>query len=364
MSRHIPTVLIVDDQPDSSARHISAALKKPGFKAQVVHPEDVTQDELADVDLLLVDFDLRDWTQESLPISNVCASGWSLAALLRDKIRAIDRRQTAVVTAILTSQIDDATLPFTYSSRKHIVAGLNGLEWVFEKGEPNLTARIEALTAATQSVRRGMKVSDLMKELGSATLQRSCRDDVIRCRPPLDEELAWEDGLAVLRWMLHRILPYPTFLIDEWQLAAKLGIRAEQVRRLIAGKSQFGKALQATRYEGVLANFAGPRWWRAGVDGLLWKHTNGAPGDMASVRDLSLKALKDVRGDGAIQNLVVCYDENLCPEDDLVEAKHAQRIWPDDWPPYAAQPWARIELVLKSASLKQMTLPFNSSSEL
>ncbi len=355
-------ILIVDDRPDNEAESIASALRGQSLRVDVAHPEDVLDDQLKRVDLLLVDYDLSQWSQQTIPVSNMCASGWSLAALLRDKARSLDERRSATGTAILTSMMDQATMPFTSAGRAHISAELNGIEWVFNKNDSLLAEKVSSLAKSTRSVARDWTVRDLLKALGLKPGDTSKEQDVLRCRPPLAESLAWQDGLGFIRWMLHRILPYPTFLIDEFQLAARFGLSVTDTRALLDGRSKLAKELAGERYGGLLSQFAGARWWRVGIDALMWRLSEGRPSDVQRLQKLAAKALRTLKEPLPKNafNLVTCYDEDLCPLPRPVDASQAVRIWPDDWPPYASQPWATTEAVQESDALSRFASPLGT----
>lgn len=360
MSGIKPRVLIVDDHPEGAASSIASELGM--LHVDVSHPDDVIDAQLEAVDLLLVDFDLSAWDQQELPVANTCSTGWSLASVLRDRARKFDTRSSAIATAILTSKMDAATMPFTAASRVHIAAELNGIEWVFDKTDRDLARKLTDLAHATLSVQRDWEVADLIKALSLNEDQDLHVEDVLRCRPPVSEGLQWEDGLGILRWMLHRILSYPTFLIDESYLGARLGLATVDLRRLLSGRTKLAKELNNNLYSGILGNFVGSRWWRVGIDSLFWRLSGGRPTDSDLLHSLARKALRVVSSPlPTTKNLVVCYDELLCPLPAPVPADLATRIWPDDWPPYGAQPWATLDDVREFPQLSRLTAPLECS---
>jgi len=97
-------------------------------------------------------------------------------------------------------------------------------------------------------------------------------------------------------------------------------------------------------YEGMLTDFNGPRWWRGAIESILWKVSNGDPFSVAALykelRQLSQGVLERTNEEQPI----VCVDANFRPEMTFCNSEEAVRIRPDDWPVYADQPWASIEL--------------------
>lgn len=135
-------------------------------------------------------------------------------------------------------------------------------------------------------------------------------------------------------------MPYPCFLFDTHHLAVRLRVTH---RSLIAAlDTGLGKLLEPAAYRGVLADFLGARWWRAGVESLLWE----LGGSMAAKR-LHLR-LADIAGVSVepltISEPVVCIDENYAALDEPFGGDDVVRIMPDDWPSYAGQAWTTVAL--------------------
>ena len=76
-------------------------------------------------------------------------------------------------------------------------------------------------------------------------------------------------GLLFLRWMLQRVLSYPCFLLDETWLASRLTVTPASVREALPGGLGDG-LLGPAEYRGILVDFRGKRWWRMGVEYILW----------------------------------------------------------------------------------------------
>ena len=179
-------------------------------------------------------------------------------------------------------------------------------------------------------------------------------DDIESCRPPIHELVERSHGLAFLRWLLQRILPYPCFLWETHRLAARLRIRhASLVAALEAGLRE---VLEPVRYKGQLAEFLGPRWWRSGVEGLLWEITKGNPFDPARVRSLLAERAKVPLEASRSEQPLVCVDQDYQPLPEDYNQSEAVRIQPDDWPPYAEQAWTTIALARAESRLGALVL--------
>lgn len=182
------------------------------------------------------------------------------------------------------------------------------------------------------------------------------RADVLDCRPPLNELSERSHGLVLLRWLLHRILPYPCFLLDEQQLRARLRVDALTPPEAQGpDDSPLAADLRPYEYSGLLRDFAGQRWWRSGIEEWLYDVTDGRAGDAREVARVATDR-------GAVRHRewlrpVVVTTGDLARSDELVEVEETVRIRPDDWPPYADDAFARIEEVNRDPSLTVLVDP-------
>jgi hypothetical protein len=178
--------------------------------------------------------------------------------------------------------------------------------------------------------------------------------DVYNCRPPLTELSAKNHGLLFLRWRLQRIMPYPCFLHDSYRLAARLRVSHESLLGALNGK--LGRWLDPVRYTGVAAGFLGNRWWRAGVEDIVWGLTDGAgvPGSVLRSK-LSEVAGAEMKP-SASEAPVVGVNENYQPLPEACPSDAVIRIQPDDWPVFASQAWTTVELARQHARLRAVVV--------
>jgi hypothetical protein len=168
--------------------------------------------------------------------------------------------------------------------------------------------------------------------------------DVESCHPPIHAWAAATNGMAFMRWLLHQILPYPSFLWEDRYLAARLNVTVESLRQVFRSNSKARRAFAAPHYTGVLADFLGDRWWRAGVEHILWEWTDGNPFDATVVREAVRTHVSNSLEPLSFNRPVVCVDpRSFRPTDDAIDVINAVEITPDDWPTYAEQAWVRIE---------------------
>jgi hypothetical protein len=343
-------VLVIDDRPDDQSGPLHLA---EGATAEAVHPDDVDQDMLEAADLVLVDYDISHWPGRSkvTEIALQPANGMALAAVLREHANKLVR---PTGFAIYTGEAKLFSLT-PAEPRAHLLARTHNLEWVFVKGKPVVVGpQVVALANAIKQLPEEWPADDrrkiereVRKLLGlpasddeSTSWVRAAMRDIVQCRPPLSEVVERNHGLLFIRWILSRIIPYPCFLFDTHHLAVRLRITH---RSLIATMDTgLGKLLEPAAYRGVLADFLGARWWRAGVESLLWE----LGGSMAAKR---LHArLDDIDGVSVepltVSEPVVCIDENYAALDEPCGGDDVVRIMPDDWPSYAGQAWTTVAL--------------------
>lgn len=343
------TVVIIDDNPEGAPRLLEHELAALGASVRLRSPQQVSMEDLADAEVILVDFKLDDWPERNATQGTPCMcplDGLAVAAVLRRQVR---QRPTAI--ALITQAMEDLARPLPPTNRHHTLASLNGLEWIFKKGEAETGRRIHALGHAVRELPqdwpRGAEAVDSlgkMLKIPSGDCHTSCLQDVQACLPPLHELSEWSHGLAVIRWFLQRILPYPCFLLDTFRLAAVFRVDPASLRdTLSTTDSKLRQSLQDCEYNGILSAFGAPRWWRAAVDQLLWEKTKGMTWDLDAVANsVSDLAGKDL-GRSGVANPVVCVDANYEPVE-LRSPDEAVRVRPDGWPEYADSAWIAIEM--------------------
>jgi hypothetical protein len=348
---------MIEDNPAGVPDDVRARLSDQ-CDVDLVEPAEVAEADLAAADVVLLDQRLTHWEERDSQrsISLQPKNGLALAAILRS------HRVMSEVCAfcLLAAQPEDLAGGFHGELRGHVLARANGLEWVFGKEEtPQDTARrVLALAEAVRVVRQVAQSGDSRKMIGAALKWDEATpwstvawNSVLRSQPPLVELEDWEMPMSLLRWMLHRILPYPTFLYGDMELAARLGVEPHTLQRCLEGSSPLAAELRRCEYEGTLRGFGGRRWWRSGVDDLLWlksergvlppRETQNA---LLSLSGGALEALD-------IEEPVVCVDDTL-QATEIAPISHTVRVLPDDWPAYAAPARALTSKVIDSPRLR------------
>jgi hypothetical protein len=365
-------ILFVDDNPDDPRLNITVP-KNSEVSTVALHPEDVEIEDLTQADLVLVDYQLDDakWPARHMgPVARQPRDGLALATLLRRHVHDKDSSPTAF--AILSAEVQALAQPLPPDNRAHVLARLNSLEWVFQKQGKKLDEQVVELAQAVAQLPAKWPKDNaeeaarlLMKVLGLDDQDddhEQLLDDVTACLPPIHELSEWSHGLAVIRWLLHRILPYPCFLWDSHHLAARLRVDHRWLEETVISNTDFGRWLSGATYDGMLSTFAGRRWWRSRVEQLLWDGTDKQSFEANSVFNLvNEKAGGSAKRSFPPSNPIVCVNGDFEALDKFFERQECVRIRPDDWPAFADQAWTAIETVVSDAGL--MAIVVNEDQE-
>jgi hypothetical protein len=357
---------MIDDQPDSLD---ALRLVLKGTRLLVRGPWDVIESDLRDVDLIVADLNLAEWDERkgSRTLATWPEDGLALIAILRAHTdRLAKPRPTSF--ALQSSYLDEVwgTLPSEY--RAHSLARLLNLEWIFTKTESadsglrglQLQSLAKATNALPDSWPQGdydatrAKVMTLLGLRQRTSWFETAWADVEQCHPPVHDLVSPSHGTVFLRWLLHRILPYPCFLWDERQLGARLGLNPMGLGDALTGIA-VAAGLSSARYRGILADFLGPRWWRTGVESFLWKLTRGASSNLGAIQS-ALRAGGIRQEELAPGRRTICLNESFLPIAEFFGPSESVRIQPDDWPPYADPAWTSIELASTSRKLRALVI--------
>ncbi len=361
-----PVILAVDDEAEGLERGLALALNDAA-ELVVRHPRDVQSGDVRRAHLVLVDYRLDDWPErDGQPAAFSIRTGLALATVLRE---VADQEANGRLTALAlhTGHLKDASGRIRPPHSRHVVARLNNLEWVFEKGDSDRIQGAVQLAGAVQSlggdwpadpsasearVRHFLKLDDEAEWAGRAW------DQVRECQPPVYELGGGAHGTLFLRWLLHQILPYPSFLWDVNWVAARLRISVDELERLMASDCELARDIERRKYTGLMAGFLGDRWWRTAMEGYAWDlggRSAGKPGEFE--RRLSEKA-----GEGVAlvtpRDPVVCLDQDLVPEG-VASPADAVRLRPDYWPAFADAAWMTIDKARDNPALRALVEPLD-----
>jgi hypothetical protein len=215
----------------------------------------------------------------------------------------------AVAFALLSGNLAEATFYLPTQVLAHVFSRENNLEWAFRRDDLTTDDGTRHMALLAQAVRQlpdqwppqqTDAEDQLFSMLGLTTPDETsstqywrddARRDVLACRPPLHELSARSHGLALIRWLLHRILPYPCFLLDDLQLRARLRVDALDGGNGVSG--QLLEQIDPYSYNGTLTGFGGPRWWSAGIEEWLFNTTEGQSGNPQAVAEAALATVRE-----------------------------------------------------------------------
>ena len=366
-TRNKPSILLIDDKPDSLRNEVALELDDRAITS-VVHPHDIEMQDLEDADLVLVDYRLDNWPERAAQsVSLKPATGMALAVVLREQV---DRFQKDKLTAFAlhTGHLDDIRgRRLSSTTAQHVLARLNNLEWVFPKSEGRRYEQMALLADAirqlpiqwpensddsTSTVRQLLALDEDVNWLDR------CWHDVLDCRVPIHELTVGRHGILFIRWLLHQILPYPCFLWAEHWVAARLGITVDALHKVLEGNSVLAKELELMRYSGILAGFLGDRWWRGALEDYVWVAAGHTADGQQLREELIKRAGMDLEPIDA-NPAVVCVDKELQPSNQFLSPMTAVTLRPDHWPPFADSAWMDMETMRDDSTLLSMVDPLD-----
>jgi hypothetical protein len=356
-------ILVVDDQPDL----IPGLLPEIAENLEAVHPRDLTVDQIEAASVVLVDhhLDAREWPErDSLPLACQPQNGVALAVIVQAHLRSPRfQHNSPTAVALFSARLDEVT-PGLVNPPEHIAAQACGLDWAFSKNQtvgrfalriPELAEAVDRLPRRWQSDDFNGLWSKIAELLGLNALEweGTALSHVERCHPPIHELAKWTDGVSVVRWIAQRILPYPTFLMDAYQVAMRLGVRPLWMKKEIERGGSVREALEPAVYKGVLKTFLGIRWWVAGLDELLWKALGEGALDSKEVKAW-MREFTDSEPEWLADDEVLVLNDDLQYDGSTAPYSASLEIRPDDWPPYASTPWTSKERLSKSHRLHSL----------
>jgi hypothetical protein len=255
--------------------------------------------------------------------------------------------------------------------REHVIARQARVEWVMSKLEAQRPApqrklmSLLELAAAVEAIRRveWISLSERQGILGAVGSLMGLRegDDwfehalrmAVEFRPPI-QSLGSGDGMSLLRWLLHIVLPFPSFLVDASEVGLLLRVDPGWCYGELDSSSPLRAVLSEFEYRGVLAKFLGRRWWRAGVIekvrstlGPLRHQSTALAQEVATWARVDADVLPVIREPIPVR--VVDPEFRLTGE--VIDASCAVRLDPEDWPEPLARPWISIDVVREHPTL-------------
>lgn len=347
MSR--PLILIVDDEPDRS-EFIRPLLHshKQEVEVEILHPRDVKDMHLSAASVIVVDHYLEDWEERDSQIPSLrIKDGMALAAALRSQV---NEGGPSPAIVLRTAWLEKLRGDLPSKSAPYLIAWQHDIEWVLSKADQDSTflesiqliefaravARLEGLFYQEVSMER--LVSDWLNLDGPDWFEVAL-DDVSETRPPIHSVAQQTHGASIMRWFLHRILPYPTFLLNDRMIAIKLRVTYEWLMQELTENSELSQELNKFRYQGAFSEFDGCRWWRAGLTNFIVRVTDGRPFDFDTLREAVSSKSCTTPTFLPYSIPVLAVDPDTMQSTQVVNADQAKRITLDGWPTFADDAW-------------------------
>lgn len=364
-----PEVVVIDDEPKGADRQLVSDLESDGIRAVLVHPDDVTKDLLRAASVIAIDHYLNVWPQRDLePVGRQVMDGIALCSVLRSVIEPPDPAESPrnhVAYVVRTNQLDRLRGSLPAEMSQHLLAAHYGLDWVQSKvdaSEGRLEVeRLAALSRAVSALPSDWHAvapsesEELAVWLGveAAAFRAAALQQIEDCHPTAHRLAQQTGGSGFLRWFLHRVLPYPTFLLGDVRAAAAIGVTVDALRALADSSGEDSGLLNSALYRGHLATFLGRRWWLAGLEALAVR-LRSEPSALGEA--LRTAGFDPTAHTLSTRGLVVVLDESLEPKEVPVPLQQAVRIQPDAWPAFAADAWASVDDARNDSELRAIVV--------
>lgn len=361
-----PFVVHVDDDPDQLNSWRLLVARRGRIDLEVHHPNAIRMEHLERAELVLVDFALERWPERDRldSIALKPSNGIALLSLLKEALSS-DATRRRPAFALYTAVIQDVAMDLV--QQPHVVAHAHNIEWIFQKTHPSLELRAEQVENLASTIMNlphpwpadssSEAASTLRTWLGidgGESWHDAAWSSVRRCRPPMHEYAQHTDGLALVRWLLHRILPYPAFLIGEEHLAARLRVSLPSLKAALPTEA-FAKIFEPVEFRNGLTRMSGRRWWRAGVEDAVFEIARTAPQDLDTLHRELKERLPELEPSPEA-DLFPVLSEQLDFEGELANGSEIVEILPDYWPPFADCAWTRKSVLANSSHLRTIAV--------
>jgi len=363
-------IVYIDDQEDlveSLAQRLRYSADIAPIPSSVDKIKEIRA-EAETADIVVSDWDLK----QSLVSAN--GLGYADGGALIEAV-ASWRRGRDFIHTIFSGQLnaikelEEVSTP-DFDSHRHILSRRLGVDWVGQKSSAeSFYSALEALSESVQRINEltlddstspRNRLSRLMAEGNAQPIDDVLAEEIPAFGPPkIDASKARR--FDVVRWLLLEVLPYPTFLIDSYEVARRLRVNPSW---FASEQSPLHEALNYAQYKGILHNAGmGKRWWARHVESALWELSNkqqiyGAAWK-SKLRDLTVPA-EDILSEADPVIIRGYFGVSTGKVSDVSETV---RISPPHWPSSAAQAYAFKADVLQDPFLQQISDPNDLAGE-
>lgn len=360
----MPDIVYVDNDPDSFT-HLIPELEENRVGTFIYSEEYPAEDALEpakEAKVWLFDFFLVEPAHAQSKDEN------GLSLFQKWQAAVVEGRPT---TVLISSALESAVKePLGPVERHHVVAQRRGVEWIGDKSIETWRRVVQLADGATVIGDALKPAQEEGKPLGTYELEQLCYDvlqvpkdaawgnsaqrQVDRARPPREIPLApAATARALLGWLISHVLPYPSYLLTDAQAALRLQVAPESLRAIVdsddADSASARELLDPSMYRGPLADFLGRRWWRAGVDDLVWNLSETEDGYRAAMEARAGKAVL-IWLDHSEPVLVSTDD--LVETEEVAEANDCVRVTDEDFPANVDPAWVRIDAARENRELR------------
>ena len=349
-----------------------STLKETDLKFVERMPDELDKDSavlkaLRGINIVLMDYDLH----EEDSVSSAPIDGIELLERFRAAIRTLQLAGSSIpLLTIYTGKYDKLVKELNCRSAPFLVARRANVDWVFAKG----IARkgMEVTARRLKSILSGFELdlsqygTDDEKPLFSfLALPRDlpwtdlAKEQVRDARPPIQTMRSGIDRATLMTWLLQVALPIPgCFVSLEWA-AVRLRISPEELATAVQEKaeSNFSISLDKCRYEGPLADFYPVRYWKAGIDHLIWKLTQGRSPTNTDVRKKLTKEIGErIPPLNEEAPVLLVSPDTFEQTGQIADIKDAVQIQLDLWPAGVEFPWIEISKVKNDRELRAIVV--------
>lgn len=217
-------------------------------------------------------------------------------------------------------------------------------------------------SAVTLAGTNGVSMTESAQFLGLDTTQpwgAAATVAIAASLPPISEDPANDDApprapASLIRWLLHRALPYPGLFMSDLQVSARLGVSVDDLDLLVGADGPWAAALSTGRYTGPGATLLARRWWTSAVDfaALELFETLEGTGAASAFKSLAGVLIAPL----GIDSPVVVSDERFV-ETAVAPLETAVQVRPPGWPVEAMLPWLTIETAASHPWLRYLVDP-------